>query len=94
MGSLNAALRAEPTQHDQDQDKTSQPINPMAWAVLETDCDDGSKELHVVPVNDIKEHVPDDCWCGTYNAEGEDNLIVIHPSGDKREHTYEKGWVH
>lgn len=45
---------------------------------------------HVVPTNDLREHVTTDkeCWC---NPEYDDiDCIVIHNSMDERE-TYEEG---
>jgi hypothetical protein len=44
---------------------------------------------HVVPVNDLREHVTDgDCWCNP--TIDEEYFIVIHHSMDERE-TYEEG---
>lgn len=46
-------------------------------------------EWHVVPMNDIREHVTFDgnCWCKP-QAQG---TVWVHNSADGREHTYEKG---
>ena len=38
--------------------------------------------VHVYPVNDLKEHTTDRCWC---NPTEEDGNILIHNSMDKRE---------
>jgi hypothetical protein len=43
---------------------------------------------HVVPTNDLREHILDgECWC---NPKVGDDLVVIHNSMDERE-TYEEG---
>lgn len=56
-----------------------------------SDLFDGSNAhllTHVIPTNDIREHVTDEsCWC---NPTVDDDLIVIHNSMDERE-TYEEG---
>jgi len=46
------------------------------------------KKMHVVPVNDLREHITDEkCWC---NPNVNDDLVVVHNSMDQRE-TYEEG---
>jgi len=43
---------------------------------------------HVVPVDDLCEHITDrECWC---NPSVDDDLVVIHNSMDERE-SYEEG---
>jgi hypothetical protein len=49
----------------------------MVWKV------DGN---HVYPVDDLREHVVTDCWCGPVDDDG----IVVHNSLDGRE-MYERG---
>ena len=51
--------------------------NEMVWKV------DGN---HVYPVDDLREHVVTDCWCGPV----EDDGIVVHNCLDGRE-MYERG---
>jgi len=61
--------------------------SPSRTKPLETPRD----TLHVVPCNDLKEHVVDDegsCWCEP-EYDVEDNLYV-HSSADGRE-AYENG---
>lgn len=52
------------------------------------DGSDAHMMTHVVPVNDLKEHVTDgaECWCNPVI----DDLVVIHNSMDERE-SYEEG---
>jgi hypothetical protein len=49
----------------------------MRWAVTAN---------HVYPVDDLRDHEPENCWCGPY----EDHGLVIHKSLDGRE-LYERG---
>jgi hypothetical protein len=43
---------------------------------------------HVVPVNDLREHITDgECWC---NPDVDDDLVVTHHSMDRREE-FEEG---
>lgn len=50
--------------------------------------EDITKPIHVMPINDLREHEFKDCWCNpTYD---EENHIYIHHSMDKREE-YENG---
>jgi hypothetical protein len=44
--------------------------------------------LHVIPINDLREHLADEaCWCGpTTDGDG----IMVHNSMDKREY-FERG---
>lgn len=45
--------------------------------------------LHVVPVNDLREHTTlRDCWCKPTETEPG---LWVHNSMDRREHTIEKG---
>ncbi len=51
-------------------------------------------DLHVVPLNDLREHDDrPDCWCAPCEifdaASGV--VILVHNSLDRREHTIEKG---
>lgn len=57
----------------------------MTWRVRETE----SSVRHVVPVDDLREHDPEGCWCKpTVDAWG----IVIHNALDRRE-MYERGEI-
>jgi hypothetical protein len=49
----------------------------MAWKVVRN---------HVCPVNDLREHLLTDCWCGPTDDDG----LVVHNSLDGREF-YERG---
>lgn len=41
--------------------------------------------LHVVPINDLREHEPSDCWCHP-RVEQENGVdIAVHNSMDRRE---------
>lgn len=40
---------------------------------------------HVVPINDLKEHEPEDCWCCPRIDDEGDADIVVHNSMDRRE---------
>lgn len=53
----------------------------MTWTIV---------NLHVLPVDDLREHVADlNCWCHpTPDADDED--VVVHHSADRREE-YERG---
>ncbi len=53
------------------------------WEVKE----DLDAQVHVVPLEDLREHVPQDCWCCP--TIDEDN-IVIHNALDERE-KFERG---
>ncbi len=47
--------------------------------------------LHVVPVNDLREHEASPlCWCKP-RPDDEEPLCYVHNSMDRREHTIEKG---
>ena len=51
------------------------------------DGSDAHLLTHVVPVNDLREHVTNgDCWCNPITDDG----VVIHNSMDERE-SYEAG---
>jgi hypothetical protein len=40
-------------------------------------------KVHVYPVNDLRSHTMEDCWCNpTHDEEDE---IIIHNSADERE---------
>ena len=63
--------------------------NPIPWIVLVTDED---PVPHTVPVNDLREHLREDCWCQPRQEFGPDHgLVICHNSMDRREHTYEVG---
>ena len=48
---------------------------------------EGDGQLHVVPVNDLRDHVTSvDCWCCPIDDDG----IIVHNSLDGRE-KYENG---
>lgn len=58
----------------------------MTWMVVENTL--GS---HVIPVDDLREHVDlPNCWCRPVRDE-EEPSVVIHNSMDRREFTKEKG---
>jgi hypothetical protein len=67
----------------------------LMWEVLtcENDCC-----AQVVPLNDIREHEMEDCWCHPRVEQDARGLgsgtFYVHNSADRREHTFEKGWVH
>ena len=53
------------------------------------DGSDAHQWQHVMPTNDLREHITDgDCWCDP--TIDEEYFIVIHNSMDERE-TYEEG---
>lgn len=52
------------------------------WQVRQ-DCDGVP---HVVPVEDLAEHLPVDCWCHPKHEDG----VVIHAAFDERE-KFERG---
>jgi hypothetical protein len=57
------------------------PPSPLAWVVME-------RPNEVVPLNDIREHVPGmRCWC---KPEVDDCLITIHNALDRRDDFLEK----
>jgi hypothetical protein len=46
--------------------------------------------IHVVPLNDLREHVPQtDCWCNP-TPDMEEPSVILHHSLDQRE-KYESG---
>lgn len=50
---------------------------------------DNYERVHVVPVNDLKEHEPhDDCWCGPETDEN--SGVIVHAAMDERE-KFERG---
>ena len=50
--------------------------------------------IHIVPIDDLVEHVLDpECWCNPTPEEDQPRMIVHH-SMDRREHTVEKGMLH
>jgi hypothetical protein len=50
-----------------------------------------SNDLHVVPLNDLREHAAaSDCWCSPVQ-DVDEPLVWVHQSMDRREHTVEKG---
>jgi hypothetical protein len=59
--------------------KTTDCDQEPAWAV------EGS---HVIPVNDLRPHRRENCWCRPVDDEG----IVVHNSLDQRE-MYENGQI-
>lgn len=57
------------------------------WAVIE---ERGGLFRHVVPINDLHDHLVDgefECWC---HPKIEDGGVIVHNSADKRE-LYERG---
>lgn len=51
---------------------------------------DSAKEIHVMPMNDLREHVDSrDCWCKP-TPDGDEPLVIVHHSMDRREE-YEEG---
>lgn len=58
-------------------------MNDGGWFLRETE----SGIVHVLPIDDLREHLPLDCWCEP--TVDEDN-IVIHNAADQRE-LYERG---
>jgi len=60
-----------------DSDLRDQPGDYMPWKVFGN---------HICPVNDLREHLPRDCWCHP----DEDDGLIIHRSLDGRE-LYEDG---
>lgn len=57
----------------------------------EFDKDDTS-DLHVVPVNDLREHeMSMQCWCRPYRSVSE-AIVVVHNSLDGREHAEQVGF--
>jgi hypothetical protein len=59
-------------------EKISRTWNPdMHWAVTGN---------HVYPIDDLRDHVPNDCWCKPHDDEG----VIVHHSLDSRE-LYENG---
>jgi hypothetical protein len=44
---------------------------------------------HVLPVGDLREHLPWRCWCNP-TPDADDELVIVHHALDKREE-YEKG---
>lgn len=56
------------------------PLESPGWEVIHGG--DLGRKVHVVPVNDSREHVlPGKCWCGTRLDDG----VTIHNSADGRE---------
>lgn len=51
------------------------------WLATETD-----DIPHVIPINDLRPHDIDDCWCNPW----EDDGVMVHNSADRREE-YENG---
>lgn len=50
-------------------------------------------DLHVVPLDDLREHeASPDCWCKPVALDYD--RIWVHPSMDRREHTKERGILH
>jgi hypothetical protein len=71
---------------------TTPSAHPLGWMVYE--CRD-HEETHVIPMNDLREHVEEEtCWCNPrYGGEQNDHELWVHASFDNREETYEKGKV-
>ena len=44
---------------------------------------------HIVPMNDLREHLPHECWCRP-TPEAGDTSIIVHHAMDQRE-LYETG---
>ena len=50
-------------------------------------------ELHVIPLNDLREHdASSSCWCRP-QQDDEKQIVWVHNSMDRREHTIEKGVI-
>lgn len=44
-----------------------------------------SPDMHVIPLNDLREHIPEpDCWCRPMPDE-EEPLVFLHHAMDRRE---------
>lgn len=70
--------------------------NPVGWIVYGADSTD---DYHIMPINDLREHIEGrDCWCDPREddeyLETTGRFVLVHNSADRREHTYETGWMH
>lgn len=54
-----------------------------AWAVIEM----GTGGIHVIPMHDLRDHTPTDCWCEPCQ---DDDDVTIHNAADQRE-SYDMG---
>jgi hypothetical protein len=61
-------------------------VHPSGWNVISmADDADIVREVHVIPVDDLRPHEPSrDCWCGTFEDD-EDPTVIGHNSMDRRE---------
>lgn len=57
-------------------------------------CERG-EDVHVMPLNDLRDHTYTDCWCRPRTDIHHDSSVpvIVHFAADRREHTYERGWV-
>lgn len=51
----------------------------LKWAAIEEGA-----EIHVIPLDDLREHVSEACWCHPTPEDDRPNVIVHH-SMDRRE---------
>ena len=58
----------------------------MKWAVEQVMNADGSVNTHVVPMDDLRDHDAENCWC--FPAVEDD--VIVHNSADGRE-SFETG---
>lgn len=57
------------------------PYSPLAWQAL-------SNPAEVVPMNDIREHVPGmRCWCC---PDVDETMVIVHNALDRRDEFMEK----
>ena len=57
------------------------------WVVLEVGDADGTvQSIHVLPIEDMREHEVSECWCNPRDDDG----VIVHNSQDGRE-LYENG---
>lgn len=55
--------------------------------------DGNTKPLHVVPINDLRDHEDSEgCWCKPWRLDDEPD-VVVHNAMDGREFTIEKGKI-
>lgn len=57
-----------------------------AWATLHLSTGD----IHVVPLDDLRDHESTECWCHPAHEEEDGTPIVVHRAMDERER-YERG---
>lgn len=58
----------------------------MSWAVVQIRYEYGRRH-HVVPIDDLREHESDGCWC---RPEDDEDGFTVHNSMDGRE-AFENG---